>query len=287
MIRYLAGQQICGIASEQLEAQFSPVLGGRMIKFTHKQHANIIIPMESHRFPVTNWPRAGGYPLVPYHNRLSEASITVNEIAYALPAHPAARPHTLHGPGHTRSWHVDFNDETRLVMVLNYEANEDWPWAFEATQDFQVEGDVLSLSMSIANRDCRPMPAALGWHPYFSSQEDVVTDAGFCWPHQDNYLPTGERIAITDPVVQRQRATSYLERWSEARITCTDGPVVTMRASAPFDFLVVHRGDDSHVCVEPVTHVANAWNLDCQGVGARTLLPGGSLHGTVAIKVCG
>ena len=286
MTRNLAGRQVCDIASEQLEARFSPDMGGRMLKLTFRQRANIIVPMDPHRFDVTDWPRAGAYPLVPYHNRLSQASITVRDETYRLSAHPAAKPHTLHGPSHTLPWDVRLHDAARLVMTITYEGNDDWPWTFEAVQDFQVEDEVLSLSMSVANRDARPMPAGLGWHPYFASREEVVTDAGFCWPHQEDYLPTGERPEITDPMVQQQRATSYLERWSEARVMCTDGPTVTMTASSPFDFLVVHRGDASHICVEPVTHVANAWNLGRHTVGARTLLPGESLQGRVNIRVC-
>lgn len=96
-------------------------------------------------------------------------------------------------------------------MKIECEPDEHWPWAYEAIQDFQVERNALKLSIAVTNRDSRSMPAGLGWHSYFASKDPAVTDAKFCWPHRDDYLPTGDRTEIHDPFLQRQRLTSYLQ----------------------------------------------------------------------------
>lgn len=284
MAPYLDSTQLYDIASERLRAQFCPGLGGRMLKFLF-DGTDIVVPAEPHRFEVTQWPRAGAYPLIPYHNRLADAAIAVEGKVYRLAAHPAAEPHTLHGPGHTRPWHVVSHDASRLVMKTACEPDEHWPWAYEAVQDFQVEGDVLELSISLKNVDSRPMPAGIGWHPYFSSKEPAVTDARIRWPHRADYLPTGERTEIEDPVPRREPPTSYLENWSKAEIVIGGGAHVSMTAASPFDYLVIHRGDPANICVEPVTHVPNAWNLPHPTTGARILLPGEALEGRVTVKM--
>jgi aldose 1-epimerase len=83
-------------------------------------------------------------------------------------------------------------------MRLDYREDQDWPWCFEAVQDFQLVQDALTLSMSVRNLDKRPMPAGLGRHPYFASAEAVIKDATIQWPHSKDYLPRGHNEAIPD-----------------------------------------------------------------------------------------
>lgn len=73
------------------------------------------------------------------------------------------------------------------------------------------------------------------------------------------------------------------------RISLGHDLAATLTASSPFDFLVIHRGDPSYICVEPVTHVANGWNLPLPSsqTGAILLASGERLTGRVEIAVSG
>lgn len=288
MALMLSGGASLGLTSDTLEAALSPEMGGRLIRFGLRDGPDILVPTAPHAFPPTNWPRAGAYPLVPYHNRLSEARVMVEDERVDLTPHPDAVPHTLHGPGHTQPWEAVSHEADRLVMRLEYRKNRHWPWDFEAVQDFRLTQDALRLSISVKNLDRKPMPAGLGWHPYFASVEPVMTDAAIQWPHHDDYLPRGQSDAIADEAVACRRPTRYLQHWSRAHVVCSAGMRVQVSATPEFDFLVIHRGDPAHICVEPVTHLANAWNLalDPGRVGARVLAPGESLSGTIELRIC-
>ncbi len=57
---------------------------------------------------------------------------------------------------------------TRDHAVLSFEhAADSWPWHYNATQSLTLRGDSLEVALSLENRDSTPMPAGLGWHPYF------------------------------------------------------------------------------------------------------------------------
>lgn len=287
MSRFLEAGQAYTIQSGALRAGFAPSMGGRMLALRNRDQTNIVVPMAPHRFDVLNWPRAGAYPLFPYHNRIAGAVVCVDKNEVALRPHPAALPHTLHGPAHSRPWQVATLEADRIVMTLDYVADDEWPWDFTAVQDFRVRDTMLAATFSLKNNASGPMPGGMGWHPYFVSTGQPASDANLVWPHGEDYLPTGEKMAVVDCAEQQGRPTSYLQDWQSATIVCDAGAVTTMTASSPFDWLVVHRGDPSHVCVEPVTHVANAWNLkaDAAFTGARLLQPGEVLTGTITLEI--
>lgn len=286
MTQFLEGGEGYSIASRDLSAIFSPEMGGRLLQLKYRDSVDIVVPTTPHRFGVLNWPRAGAYPLIPYHNRLANASISVAKQDLLLLPHPAAEPHTLHGPSHSRPWRAVSRAPNRFIMEIDYDADPHWPWRFSAQQDFLLQDSSLTVRISLTNLDSRPMPAGLGWHPYFAAAEQPETDAMTHWPHKEDYLPTGDRVVIVDRKSFEQQATSYLDEWNSATIQLS-GARAVMIAASPFDFLVVHRGDPNHVCVEPVTHIANAWNLGLDGasVGARVLRPGEVLEGQIELTV--
>ncbi|WP_313617478.1 hypothetical protein [Agrobacterium sp.] len=284
MERQLTGTKIYEIASAQLVAQFCPAMGGRLLSLHDREARDIVIPTQAQSFDVTNWPRGGAYPLVPYHNRLAGAKIKIGDAFVNLRAHPAAMPNTLHGPGHARPWAAGVHEENRFSMLLDYRADEDWPWDFRAEQSFELIDNRLRLSMTVENRSDRPMPGGMGWHPYFASRDPVKSDATHIWHHLPDYLPDGRRSEF-DGNAGIAGPTAYLDNWTQAHVTLTEQTSVQIVASDAFTFLVVHRGDPSHVCVEPVTHLANAWNMGvpADNSGAVILAPGTEIHGVIEI----
>jgi aldose 1-epimerase len=62
-----------------------------------------------------------------------------------------------------------------------------------------------------------------------------------------------------------------------------------LQADPLFGHLVVHRPDPPHyLCLEPVSHVANGFNLADAGVagtGTRMLAPGESMGGQIRIAL--
>lgn len=268
------------LAADGFEAELAPALGGRLTLLRHAGR-DIVVPLPHDHADPLAWGKGGGYPLVPFHNRIENAQLSFDGAVLSLRAHPAAAPHSLHGPAQCRPWRLAGQGAGSATLALHCAVDADWPWSYEATQHFALGASGVTVTLALRNSSKKPMPAGLGWHPYFCA--GVVTqDARFHWPFRPDYVPTGLRLEGAGP----QTETRYLEDWSAATITCDDMSIV-LTASPDLAHLVVHRAGD-YVCLEAVTHVANGFNLAARGhahTGMRVLAPGETMTATLHIAV--
>src|SRR5206468_10500493 len=67
-----------------------------------------------------------------------------------------------------------------------------WPWAFRAMQHFALSPTGLSVALTLRNQSDTPMPAGLGWHPYFprTPRTTIVADVQAMWLTDDEVMPT-------------------------------------------------------------------------------------------------
>jgi len=182
------------------------------------------------------------------------------------------------------------------TMAFEHDGSGEWPWRFMVEQRITLSGTCLKVAFTFANRDARPSPAGFGWHPYFPTKGTprLAFKAGALWDQTPENVATGKterRQPDNAPVdLGPEGTTLYFGEWSG---TCAfdtgSGLSVSLKADPVLSHLVLHRpaGID-YICVEPVSHVADGFNLAARGVagtGTRNLDPGDSLSGTVSIDV--
>lgn len=114
--------------------------------------------------------KGGIYPLIPYSNRIANASVQVDGQAVSLAPHPDAAPHTLHGNGHAQAWNLEDLNKTSAVMTLDSPASAAWPWRYSGRMRIELAPDRVTIQIGIRNTDTRIMPAGIGRHPYFRHQ---------------------------------------------------------------------------------------------------------------------
>ncbi len=262
-----------------------------MTHLTHAAFGDILVPTTAGAFEPWNWPKAGAYPLFPYHNRLYGASFVHAGIEHTVPPHPALGTDAIHGPAHRRPWRIASMTETHVVLSLAYEADAEWPFAFQAQQSFALDPDGLSIRLTMTNRSDVAAPAAIGWHPYFAADLacEASTDAQLAYPLDGSDVPTGE------PPVQRDTSilpaasgyTKHFTRWSKAKIVRGDGLSLVLEADPALGHLAVHR-TEKYVCLEPVSMAAGTLNAPEQQqghFGLTVLASGESLIGVVRLSV--
>jgi len=143
------------------------------------------------------------------------------------------------------------------------------------------------------------MPAGLGWHPYFprTPRTTITADVQAIWSTDDGVMPTSlapprpetdpARGVMVDAVPLDNCFVGWRRRavieWPES------GMRLVMTAEAPLDFLVVYTPPGRpFFCVEPVSHVTDAFNLAAAGradTGARALEPGETLQATASLSL--
>ena len=292
----------CGGASVRL----APGAGGRVSALrlcaADGNPVDVLHPYPEDFFDPIRWAKGGIYPLIPYSNRIANAHVQVGGQAMALVPHPDALPHSLHGNAHAHAWHIAQEGPTRATMTLDCAASAAWPWHYTASMHVQLAETELRITVALRNVDARVMPGGIGLHPYLRHEPSarVGYRAATVWPPTAEFLPGAQRPPQADELYAPPRAlpagglTHYLGGWDG--VVTTDlpshlpgGARLLMTADAMFGHLVVHRPDNlAYLCLEPVSHVADGFNLDAQGVrntGARLLPPGDTLAGTVSFKI--
>jgi len=198
------------VAAGPLSLTLRPAWGGRVAAFAHARFGAILVPIAERTFVPEAWPKAGAYPLIPFHNRISNGAFMFEGRRIEIPEHPEASPHALHGFSSRREWRVAGCGADWAELVLRHEGDAFWPWPVTCRQVFRLTPDALEVTLSVSNDSDRPMPAGIGWHPYFLKATRVEEDSAWIWPLRSDYRPVGERR----PRSADEGPTRYLSGWS-------------------------------------------------------------------------
>src|SRR5688572_19631171 len=149
-----------------LELELRPSIGGAISNFSWvAEDRRTPILRESHT-PLENVLDAASFPLVPFANRIRGGSFTFRGRQVLLSQNMAGDASPLHGQGWTGVWRAEAVSDCEASLAFGHEPGE-WPWAYEAVQQFRLVADSLWLRLACRNRSDEPMPCGLGFHPYF------------------------------------------------------------------------------------------------------------------------
>jgi len=256
-----------------------------MLRLRHVDHGDLLIPLQDTAFNPGEWPKAGAFPLFPFHNRL------LNDAFYLSGKMIQLRANVMHGPAHRHPWHVTAEAPSQIEMTLHYQADEDWPFDFTAKQRFELDPSGLHVKLSLTNTSTTLMPGGIGWHPYFRPSPDghIRITAKRQW---DPFGPGG----LSEPVKHDHRnpgaarprdETQHFSGWIEATAQIKGGATISLAGDSGLSCLTtLHK--QHYLCLEPVSHVAGALGVlpeTCSETGMRLLSPGESHIGKVRLSI--
>ncbi|MEZ5557864.1 MAG: aldose 1-epimerase [Pseudomonadales bacterium] len=239
---------------------------------------------------------SAAYPLFPFFGRIPHGRFRFGGRQVQLRPNFAPEPHAIHGQAWCGAWRVASQDGQSAKLVFEH-AGHDWPWAYRAEQRFRLLEDRLELALELCNLSSRDMPAGFGWHPFFSGAGALVEAAvDGVWRFGSRLEPTGlapleGRCDLRAPRPVAGLDLDHVFRWPghRARICWPrTGLCAELLAATPLDHLVVFAPPErDFVCVEPVSHVANALNASLPGAesGLHVLAPGARLRGAIQLRV--
>jgi aldose 1-epimerase len=297
---WLSASPLHTLRNDNVTLSFAPSAGGRMTSLksidpdTGIEH-DWLMPMPEQAlrdgFDAYAWPKAGCYPLLPFSNRVRNASFEWNGRQIPLSPHPG-QLHAMHGLAHARAWQLDELAGTTATLSLRHvPAGNDWPWPFFATQSLTLSPDALTAVMTLRNDGDHAMPAGGGFHPFFPRAAGlrVRFATTHLWPADEGGVATGRREIEPPEDYRLARAlpdtewSGYYSGWDgEAQLLMPSGRILRIRAGAPLRHLIVYApaGRD-FCCVEPVSHAVDAVNLCKTGLpdtGVQELEPGATMR---------
>lgn len=268
-----------------------PEIGGAIASLS-RGGVDILRPMPEASTQVLD---AACFPLTPYANRIAGGSFVFEGRRIALPVLPAFAPHALHGDGWLSAWMVEARDETSLTLAHRH-APDQWPWAYEARQVFDLTGEGLKVTLSMTNLSAGPMPAGLGLHPYFpvSDKTRLRLDAAQVWGGGEDEVPTTllEASAVQDwswgPRVAEAPFVDNCYVGGGAVVLAEPGRTTTVTASDNAGWRHVYVPGADFCCIEPVTHRPDAAHAPGGEASGWTVLPpGGTMSMRMEVSVRG
>ena len=216
----------------------------------------------------------GSFPMVPFAGRIRNGRFRFDgrDVQLGL-NHP---PDAIHGSVFERGWQVD--DPATLSIDLGPE----WPFAGRVVQRFALRDDGLEVSLRLTCDE--PMPAALGWHPWFrrrlsgsdgrpaapSAPVELHLDAAWMYVRDGDGIPTGE---LVEPPAGP---------WDDCFTGLRSAPrliwpgVLGLELMSSADHWVVYDEPRDAVCIEPQTAPP-----DFVTIAPSTTLPGEPLVATM------
>jgi aldose 1-epimerase len=256
------------LRSGSLELELSPSIGGAISSFAWTAGSRRAPILRESHSPLQNVLDSACFPLVPFVNRIRGGCFTFRDREVRLSPNMAGDPSPLHGQGWTGAWRAESATETEATLAFGYEPGE-WPWAYEATQQFRLSADSLWLRLACRNRSDEPMPCGLGFHPYFpcGPETRIQTSVDEVWTVDEQVLPA-DRIAptarydISDSLVCGRDLDNGYGGWcGRALFTDPGWPFEVELSSEEARFFQLYSPKDGGIFVaEPVTHANAALN---------------------------
>jgi len=210
--------------------------------------------------------QAGSYPLVPFSNRVSQATLQWQGTDHPLVQNWAPDPHAIHGVGWERPWSVLEASENFALLSYEHKADASWPFDFDCSQAFKLEAHALKLSLSITNQSALAVPVGMGWHPSFVKRPDshIQFDATGRWEMGHDKLPThrAPSTGISAPCTTLD-VDHCFDGWA-GTVQLRDS-ILNVHVRSSLSRLVVYSTPASDsIAIEPVSHVNDAVNRMAQ-----------------------
>ena len=263
------------------------VHGGAIREFSWRGRA-VLRPAtsESETDPMST----SSFPLVPYANRIANGKFAFDGQEVQLWRNWDRDPHPLHGQGWRSAWTPQQHSDSHATLAFEG-GGDDWPWRYQAVQDFTLLPDGLEIALSVQNRSARTMPAMLGLHPYFPQPASAVVQAHArtVWLTDAQALPVQEVMTPPDWSFDRPRRAARIEldhcfdHWDGTAVLSWPDRVLKMTATGAQALHVYTPAGADFFCLEPQTAAAGALHRGAREVAQ--LAPGARLALTVRFSL--
>lgn len=236
--------------------------------------------------------QAACHPLVPFSNRIGQASLVWQGTQHPLVRHAGDAPQAIHGVGWQRPWSVLEQDATSAMLAYEHRPDASWPFAFDCSHTLRLRPDALEMTLALTNQSDRPAPAGLGWHPCFDRRpaSHLAFRAAGRWETGPDQLPT-RRVPSTgeDADCATLEVDHCYDGW-DGTVRLRDDRLLVRVRSALTRLVVFNSASRDCGAIAPVSHVHNAVHLYAAGaaveaLGLTVLQPGESMMAQMAIEV--
>jgi aldose 1-epimerase len=293
------------LEGDRLRLEINPALGAGIADFSIRRNGGDWPLMRRAEPTCPGFNALACYLLAPWSNRIAGARFRWRGREHPLrPDWPDGS--AIHGLVKDRPWRITERSPcTATLSVSSDEFPPAFPWRFRADVRYAIWGDTLSVRLSVGHAATagEPMPAGLGFHPFFPrALWDPADEVSIRYAASGRYpasgmIPTGRArpddvtsgLATGAPLPGPGLDDVFLGSPDGAQITWpASGLRLTYSCSASLTHAVLYTGLPDAFCFEPVTMVNDGFNLAERGwpdTGVVAVAPGDSLRADWSLRV--
>jgi aldose 1-epimerase len=226
-------------------------------------------------------------PLVPFSNRVGQASVVWQGTQQPLVRHPGDAPHAILGLAWQRPWSVLESDDRSAMLAFEHRPDASWPFAFDCSHTIRLAPAALDLTLALTNQAPQPAPAGLGWRTLLPRTPglQLAWHATGHWEFDLDRLPS---LCRPTSGYDGDAAALSLAQAYEGWDGLVQAPTARLRSGLT-RLVVCNDPDQDCIALEPVSHAPNAVHLFAAGapadLGLVVLQPGESLVAQLRIEV--
>jgi aldose 1-epimerase len=270
------------LEGEDVRAVVDVGRGGRIASLVIRGR-ELLVPSYDDEDRSIRW---GSFLMAPWPGRLVDGRLhpswgSLDRSAPATdpgqPVHPIQLPrnhgrHAIHGVVFDRPWRVEAVGTDACALSIELDRSR-WPFGGRVRQRLALVGRRLEISAEVEADE--PMPAALGWHPWFRRALRPESDPrgvrlrlradGIV--ERDGMVPMGRVRSIGGAAALADGPELGRRRLDDAFVGVTEPPVIdwpglrlTLEIGPPLSVVTVYTPREA-LCVEPQTAWPNALGL--------------------------
>lgn len=258
------------ISADSTEAVIDAGLGGSLLAFS-VDGSDLV----RRSLGATDPKSTACFPMVPWVNRINRGKFATSEAIHSVPPN-TEEPHPLHGHGWLTPWKTDSETDSSVTLRFDHEDHV-WPWPYTSFLRYIVEPGRLIVDLEVTNRGDTPMPASIGFHPYFDRPARISATVDGRWMTDETLIPSGwedtESFRLT-PVDGLDCDNTYTGWDGRAYVDSDHGRIEVSSDTKRLHLYAPRWG--SFFALEPVSASPDAFNHPDRG--ATLLNPGETLH---------
>ena len=299
--------QTLHLKNSRLHLAIEPGAGASISSFAlcrDEQWVPVLRPTPAEDIATGNSSAMSSFLLAPFSNRLTDARFSFEGQDYQLQAN-ADGGFAIHGCVRKRPWTLREQTADRLQLSLRTHEfpDLDFPFPFEVLVTYEITEDTLSASLAMTNTGSAPMPAGLGFHPYFQrSLFDPAENAELRFSATGAYTSLSPEEAAA-PLQPEQKFSPSRAIPPEGFDTCfagwdheadirwpASGITGELRADPTLGHLILFTPpEESFFALEPVSNANNGFNLFARHIpdsGVQVLAPSTTLIAGFRLRLC-
>lgn len=233
----------------------------------------------------------GEFPMAPFVNRLAENGFSWCGQAIRLAPAQHGGHEALHGLAWGQPWQILEAGPDWALLETRILPGPGWPFACTIQRRVQLSTRALRMTLTLRAEGAQPMPAALGFHPYFpAAGASIQARTLGAWVADARGIPAAhQEIAACALLRAKARASDLgldhcFTGWDGLARVNWPSHELALRAWPNPGFLQIYtpQGAD-FFCIEPQTAMPDAFNHPASQSGARSLAQGEKLDLTFEI----